>query len=199
MVRDDPKHLRNRLIKAGLALVERSGASGLSLRAVARRAGVSHMAPYSHFRNRMDLLSALATVGFTDFDARIEAAAAAGAPAPREQMKLTGLAYIKFYLERPKLLSLMFGGLIPPKEQSAELRAARGRAFAVIVGIVRAGEQQAVFKPANPAVASVAAWSIVHGYSQLALGKEMLAKLGVPDAELMKTAEAVIERLLDGL
>ena len=199
MVKADPRHLRFRLIKAGLALIERSGAAGLSLRAVARRAGVSHMAPYSHFRNRMDLLSALATAGFADFDARIDQAAAAGAPSPREQMRLTGLAYIRFSMERPRLLALMFGGLIPPKEQSVELRSARGRAFALIVNVVRAGQQQGMFKPADPAVAAVAAWSLVHGYSQLALGKEMLAKLGVREAGLLTTAQDVIRRLLDGL
>ena len=194
-----PSNLRARLVQAGLALVERSGASGISLREVARRSRVSHMAPYSHFSNKFELLSAIAAAGFEMFEKQLVLAAVEAGDSPREQMLQTGIAYVAFALEHPQLLGLMFGGRIPPRKHSQELRSARGRTFVFITDIVARGIASGHFKPVDPGIAAFAAWSIVHGYAQLALGQETQDKLGVSNDQLLANTAAVIRNLIEGL
>jgi AcrR family transcriptional regulator len=191
--------LRARLIHSGLHLLERSGTSGLSLREVARHSGVSHMAPYSHFRSKAELLSAIAASGFHDYRQHLIDAAARGGSSPREQFRQTGLAYVEYAFHHPQLLRLMFGGVIPVRQQTEELRDARGRAFIDVASLATAAMEHGEFRRGDPAIAAFAAWSMVHGFSQLALGREMHDKLGAGSDMLLKHAAAVIGRLFEGL
>jgi AcrR family transcriptional regulator len=191
--------LRGRLIAAGLSLVERSGAGALSLREVTRRSGVSHMAPYSHFRNKSELLCAVAIAGFQRFREHLAQAAMSGGTSPREQLRRIGVAYIGFAFEHPQLLGLMFGGLIPVREQARELQAARDCAFTDLTAVVAAAIECGEFKAGDARRAAFAAWSIVHGFSQLALCRELHDKLGVTDDAILDNAAVVIDRLIDGL
>src|SRR6202140_4330976 len=79
---DSPYHhgaLHEALLKAAERVLERDGLAGLTLRAVAREAGVSHAAPTHHFGDLTGLVSELAAIGFRQFNATMEAARAAGA------------------------------------------------------------------------------------------------------------------------
>src|SRR5438105_15936244 len=85
---DAPYHhgaLRDALLQAAERVLERNGLAGLTLRAVAREAGVSHAAPTHHFGDLTGLVSELAAIGFLQFNAAMTAAGAAGGPSALEK------------------------------------------------------------------------------------------------------------------
>src|SRR5271166_2897161 len=119
-------NLKQALIDAAVALVAEVGPRGFTLREAARRAGVSHNAPYRHFRDRDDLLATVATDGF---DRLTRAMAGAGPKAsPINRLRRSGIAYVDFALRWPQHFAVMFDA---PCDQSAypECAAAAQRCF----------------------------------------------------------------------
>lgn len=145
--------LRSALLGAASELIEEQGLGAMSLREVARRAGVSHNAPYRHFPDRDSLLAELAAEGFRQLG---EAMAA-------KQGRAMGEAYVRFALEHPSRFRLMFGGQLKLRQHGALADAARKTYEA----LVRAFRAQAGV--ADPEKAAAAAWSLVHGLAQLLL------------------------------
>ncbi|KAB0246060.1 TetR/AcrR family transcriptional regulator, partial [Escherichia coli] len=94
------------LVQAALELLEEGGATELSLRAAARRAGVSTAAPYRHFADRDALLSAVAAVGYRDLATQLEAANPS--PETPDDLADIAIAYVNFALQRPGLFRAMF-------------------------------------------------------------------------------------------
>src|SRR5579872_1580579 len=99
--------LRAAMVRAAMDSLEEGGESGLSLRAVARRAGVSPAAPYRHYADREALVSAVAALGYRELAERL--AAAHPSPSTAEQLTSVAVAYVQFALERPALFRMMFG------------------------------------------------------------------------------------------
>src|SRR3974390_2511765 len=93
-------NLREALLNAALRLISEVGPTAFTLREVARRAGVSHNAPYRHFRDRDELMAAVSTEGYGELT-RAMLDAAAQASGALERLKQAGLAYVKFALRRP--------------------------------------------------------------------------------------------------
>ena len=148
--------LRNALLEAARALLEEGPLAELSLRAVARRAGVSHAAPYRHFPNHEALLVELATEGFVELRSEIVGAASAKG-AESDRIAKIGAAYMRFVARRPALARLMFGPQLPNRERFPELGAA-----ADSVG----GEIGTALH--DPAL-GLAVWAAVHGLAMLIL------------------------------
>jgi AcrR family transcriptional regulator len=168
--------LRRALIDATAKIVAREGAAAVSLREVARAAGVSHNAPYRHFESLSHLLAAVAAEGFEAFRARLEAA---GRKAGTRRMAALGKAYVQFALENPRLYLLMFGPALDKAEHPALQKAAQA-AFDVLRGETakpgRAGHAEAI-----------GAWAFVHGLAHLIIDKQI--KLSDPAiAELFDRA-----------
>src|SRR5471030_2328963 len=101
--------LRNGLLEAARAILEEESLSALTLRAVARRAGVSHAAPYRHFPNHEALLVELSVEGFDELREALAEAAKAQGSEP-DKIANIGAAYMRFVAQRPALARLMFGG-----------------------------------------------------------------------------------------
>jgi AcrR family transcriptional regulator len=151
--------LRVALLLAAGKILEKEGVEALSLREVARRAGVSHNAPYRHFPEREGLLAALAAEGFAMLgQAQREAAAAGG-------MRAMGEAYVRFALAHPQRFRLMFGGRISI-ERHPQLREVATKTFEVLAGALSARVPEAQ----GARDSSIAAWALVHGLAQLLLG-----------------------------
>jgi AcrR family transcriptional regulator len=100
--------LRRRLVDVGVELVTAQGAQALSLREIARRAGVSHGAPRRYFPTHLELLSAIARRGFEDLAARGAAAIGDGTAGPREQIATLARTYLDFALTHRGMHELMF-------------------------------------------------------------------------------------------
>ena len=99
--------LRRALVDAARRLLEAEGPSALSLRAVAREAGVSPAAPYHHFKDKGELLDAVAHEGWVMLDQAL-ATAKANAPSIREAMSALGVAYVCFARDNPALYRVMY-------------------------------------------------------------------------------------------
>lgn len=97
--------LRERLVSAGVGLLEQVGAGQLGLRAIARETGVSHGAPRRYFPTHNALLAAVAARGYADLKAGLQAAQGNTA---HERVEHAGLAYLAFAVERPEMFTLMF-------------------------------------------------------------------------------------------
>ena len=172
--------LRNALMKAGKELLREVGPAGFSLRDVARRADVSHMAPYRHFENRSALLAALAVEGFLELRDEMHAAAAEFPEEPRRQLASSGVRYVKLALREPERLKLMFGGVLTPEDYTEEQRQMTRESFGGLIHIIQNGQAAGAFRDDDPMTLSLAAWSLVHGLAML-LGTGHLLSFQGPD------------------
>ena len=152
--------LRAALLRAALELLEEGGANALSLRAVARRAGVSPAAPYRHYADREALVSAVAAVGYRELAERL--AAAHPAPSTPEELARAATAYVQFALERPALFRIMFG---EPCDRDNDERVA---ATAAVSQYVRAIVER-TFPASDSEALGTAIWALVHGLAFLHL------------------------------
>src|ERR1700730_2079282 len=120
-------HLREVLLKAAIELIAEVGPAGFTLREVARRAGVSHNAPYRHFPDRGDLLAAILAQVFRELnEAMLEAVSHQRSSVGR--LKRAGLAYVEFALRRPEHFTVMFDAAVS-KHKTSDSRAAAEQAF----------------------------------------------------------------------
>ncbi|MCB9700923.1 MAG: TetR/AcrR family transcriptional regulator [Myxococcales bacterium] len=163
--------LRSTLIAAAIDLLGEHGVSGLSLRECARRAGVSHAAPYRHFADKRALLAAIARQGFEEL-AAVGAAAMEGVDDPRDRLDAYGIAYVRFAIEHPVVFRLMFTGewsdageADAGEADAGEDAAVDGGAFDLLVATASAAVGPGVDGP----LAAAAAWSLPHGLAMLLL------------------------------
>src|ERR1700709_1883173 len=115
--------LRNGLLEAARCILEEQSLSALTLRAVARRAGVSHAAPYRHFPNHEALLVELGVEGFQELRQYIVEAAKITGP-ESDRIANIGAAYMRFVAKRPAVARLMFGSQLPNRDKLPALAAA---------------------------------------------------------------------------
>ncbi|MFG3531233.1 TetR/AcrR family transcriptional regulator [Streptomyces sp. NPDC047917] len=152
--------LRAACLRAARELLEEDGSAGLSLRAVARRAGVSATAPYRHFADRDALVSAVAAQGYRELAEHL--AAAHPSPATPEELAAVAVAYVRFALERPALFRVMFA---EPCDPDSEERVGATTAISEYVRSIVRG----TFPGADPDALSTTVWAIVHGLAFLHL------------------------------
>ena len=152
--------LRAALVRAALELLEESGASELSLRGVARRAGVAPSAPYRHYPDRDALLSAVAAVGYRELTEKL--ATAHPSPSTPDDLAAVAVAYVEFALQRPALFRVMFGG---PCDRDSSERAAATAAVSAYVGAI----VERAFPQGDKEALSTAIWALVHGLAFLHL------------------------------
>ncbi|CRZ18914.1 TetR family transcriptional regulator [Mycolicibacterium neworleansense] len=170
------------ILAQAAALVAERGADGISLRELARAAGVSHAAPAHHFTDRRGLFTALATEGF-----RLLAAALTDA---RPQFIDAAKAYVRFALDHPGHYEVMFDKSLYD-DTDAELVVAASAAGAELNrGVGTLADPKAA---ADPASAALAAWSLVHGFSMLWLN-DAIDTAGDPIAKV----ESLAAILFDG-
>ena len=159
--------LRRALLDAAVLELNEVGPDELSLRGVARRAGVSHAAPYHHFADKSVLLAHLAAVGFTRFREHLVSAAAEGGDAPRLRLARMGLGYLRFARAEHALFALM--GSSPSQTHAEVWAAAADASFAVLVDEVARVRADAG-RTGRPEPDAYLHWSVVHGLAHLEQG-----------------------------
>jgi AcrR family transcriptional regulator len=161
--------LHDALLKAAEVVLERDGLAGLTLRAVAREAGVSHAAPTHHFGDLTGLVSELAAIGFRRFNAAMAAAGAIDAP-PLMKAMARAKAYVAYAQARPGMYGLMFRTERLDMTRPS-LHEAAGASFAGLASAVGVGLQQMSDEALSleHAAAIARAWSLVHGFTTLLL------------------------------
>jgi AcrR family transcriptional regulator len=152
--------LRAACLRAAMDLLEQDGAVGLSVRAVARRAGVSPGAPYRHYADRDALVSAVAAEGYRELSAYLSAAHPS--PSTPDDLAAVAVAYVQFALEHPALFRTMFSD---PCDADSSERVSATTAIAEYVGAL----VRRAFPSADPDALSIALWAVVHGLAFLYL------------------------------
>jgi AcrR family transcriptional regulator len=193
--------LRRALIDTALALVAEEQDWTFSLRELARRAGVSHNAPYNHFSEKKELLGAVAAVGFERLrDGML--AAIAGIEEPEAALIICARTYVRLGLENPALYRLMFGPALADIEYADRptvARSAGAEARAVLEQIILRGARSGDFAIApdnskNLALAALSVWSATHGLTMLII--DHLTQPNLPTEDM---TEEVLQTVTNGL
>jgi AcrR family transcriptional regulator len=173
--------LRRALVDAAAALAAEKGIAGLSLREAARSAGVSHAAPYHHFKDKAALLAAVAEEGFLRLDAFQRNALESAARRPASRLRALGKAYIDFAIKNPHYFRVMFRKDLVEPAAYPSLQEVSGRTFDRLFAAV--GDCLGSLSKAEAMPLSITAWSLVHGLASLWLdgplsNQEFREKLG---------------------
>jgi AcrR family transcriptional regulator len=185
--------LKQALVDAAIALIAEVGTNGFTLREVARRAGVSHNAPYRHYRDRDELLAVVAMQGFERLKAAMRRSAARGSSA-LERLRFCGRGYVDFALRWPQHFFVMFD-LPSSREKYPEYAAAGQEAFDTLLTFIVACQEDGALPREEPELLALTAWSLVHGIAKLAISQHLPFRR----AEAHDFADKAAKILLSGM
>jgi AcrR family transcriptional regulator len=180
-------NLRSVMMEAAAEAIRESGCASLSLRELARRAGVSHAAPAHHFGDKAGLLTAIAAEGFN-----LLADTLTNALEQTGSLLEMGVAYVHFATTHPAHFEVMFRTDVYHPDDGDVIVARERATRALSVGVATRLSDGSTGREAR--LAGLAAWSIVHGFATLWLGQALPADIG---SEPEDAARAVIRRLFD--
>jgi AcrR family transcriptional regulator len=187
--------LREGLLRAAEAILDRDGIGALSLRAVAREAGVTHAAPRHHFGDMTGLLTALAASGYVRLrEGSLAEAVAVGAD-PVSRLIASGRGYLGFARQHPGLLQLMLRSERLDWSQPA-LSDAAAAAFALLTASGAPNDGHGKASPFEGLVLAIERLALVHGLATLLVDgrvEAMARKAGQPDVEAI--VDAVLSRI----
>ena len=141
-------NLRAALLAEAERTLREQGVDQLSLRDLARQAGVSHAAPRRHFADRRALLDALAEAGYLRLGDEVRGAIDAAGDDYETQLRAAATAYVRFATKDAALLELMYA--VKRDQHSAALDDAFGRLFATFDGLIRRGQQRGQLRTGDP-------------------------------------------------
>jgi AcrR family transcriptional regulator len=192
--------LHRAIVNAALEVLRETQSTEFSLRELARRAGVTHNAPYKHFADKRELLAAVSAVGF-DLLAKRLSRAMQGQTSPQARLFAIARDYVRHGVENPALYRLMFGGYLtgPDDHRPAiEIAAAEKTKALLADAIVQGALGRPLSKtPRNErkvAAAILIFWSLMHGLTLL-----LVDRLVGPDGKTEELSESVLQGMLDGL
>jgi AcrR family transcriptional regulator len=191
------------LIDVALELVEVSGTRGLSWREIARRAHVSHNAPYRHFANKEELLAAVAEQGFRSLTERMTAEMERAPDDVSRRLEATAVAYVEFAAENSAHFRVMFGRDVPDFSKHAGLREAQE----VTVGLFRACVAEVLEEAGRIGVEvdvdhlGLMAWSLVHGLASLTVDGRVgdVGDVGVDPGEQVRSMTRLVKQFVDAI
>lgn len=194
--KDRPYHhgdLRRALIDTALDMLATDQNWAFTLREVARRTGVSHAAPYKHFRDREMLLRELARIGFVRLGESMTEAMPPDMPSTRAQFMAAARACIGFACQNPGLYRLMFSS-DADKTIDPQLHDAAMATFGILLGLLERGQRDGSFRPVAVSALAAASWAQVHGLAMLAISHQLLEEKVGP-----APVPAALDVLLDGM
>jgi AcrR family transcriptional regulator len=177
--------LRAAILAEAARLIADRGADGVSLRELARTAGVSHAAPAHHFIDRRGLFTALAAEGFWLLADALKAA--------RGKFVDAALAYVQFAIDRPGHYAVMFDRSLVESSDGDLVAAQAAAGYELSRGVSTLVDPHAA---SDPAGAELAAWSLVHGFAMLWLNHAVPPEVAGQDP--MTTTERIARLLFDG-
>jgi AcrR family transcriptional regulator len=181
-------NLREALLQGAVRVIAELGPAAFTLREVARRAGVSHNAPYRHFRDKDALLAAVAAQGFRELTRAMRDAGERQSNA-LDKLKQSGLAYVAFALRRPEHFTVMFDAPVSAGKDPEYLQAPK-EAFHTLVTHIEDCQNEGLLAPGNTLERTLYAWSLVHGIAKLAIAGRFPFRT---NADLLKFAKFAID------
>jgi AcrR family transcriptional regulator len=161
--------LKNALIKAGTEVLAQNGVGGLSLRKVAKKAGVSHTAPYAHFADKQALIAAISTEGFRQLYEQVVSLTERYANDPAQQLLETAWTYVQFAMSDPDQFKIMFSSVLEKEKEYPDFVEMSQRTFQQVVAIVVRCQEAGVLREGVGELTAVITWSAVHGLIALLL------------------------------
>lgn len=186
-------HLRDALLQAAVEILRSGGVEALSLRALAKATGVTQAAPYSHFRDKNDLLAAIAETGFQRLALQM-AEDATGAPSAQARIERLITSYIRFAAENKPLFRLMFGRELANLKKFPTLAMTAGKSYALISAALSTRQS----KEDDVRFLTVAIWSLCHGLTTLIIDEKLkLEQFGAvaPEDFVKKTVSLFSQQL----
>lgn len=191
-------NLKNALIKAGVEILAKDGVGGLSLRKVAKRAGVSHSAPYAHFKDRQSLIAAISTEGFRQLYDELNAAVLTQTNDPKEQLIEAAWTYVQFAMNNTDTFKIMFSGVLEKEKDYPSFVEISGKTFERVVDIVGVCQNAGILRPGPSELVAVSVWGQVHGIISLVLegqiSRRVLDRFTLRDILLFAISQMSYER-----
>lgn len=186
---------REVLLRAAVDIAEADGAGAIGLREAARRAGVTHGAPYRHFENQQALVAAVAEQGFRELMAEVQAAQAAAGTDVLARFHALGVAYLRFALAHPGQFRVMFGA-----EAAVEpgVRSAEAAVFALAVNEIASAQRQGLIAAGDPQELALLAWSTSHGLAVLMIDG-LVQWVGLDASAPERLAKRITALMFNGL
>ncbi|MBX3014446.1 MAG: TetR/AcrR family transcriptional regulator [Caldilineaceae bacterium] len=197
---------------AGLEIVEEEGVDQFNLRAVARRVGVTHAAPYRHFADKDALLAAIAEHGFVllgeEVSARLAVTLAPNAPLAGPALSVVATnqiiqmsrAYIHFAQLHPALFRLMFSRMVGQRTTYPSLYIAAKQSFRDLLAIIEVGQRSGELVQGASDELATALWGIMHGLAVLLIENQIPTATQLeqyPSTE--EYTEVLLKRMLGGI
>jgi AcrR family transcriptional regulator len=160
--RDKKESLRSAFVQEGMRQLKQVGVNDLSLREIAKQVGVSHMAPYKHFKNKAELLSAIAAGGYHALIEKVD-----GISSDLEtfqQLQGLGAAFVSVAYETPDLCNLMFGGELHQTGSGNELKQAVVDLLRSMRGILETGIDRGEMREFEINRMLQALWAMMTGF-----------------------------------
>ena len=189
--------LRNALIQTAIALLPQHGVAGLSMRAVAKAAGVSHAAPYRHFRDKTDLLESVAISGYYRLAKACQNAERRNPDRPQQQLFEAGMGYLSLVVEQPEIAHLMFSGMLSQENCGEAISQAGAIAVRSLAQIIENGKRLGTYADRDTEDLTLTAHACVHGIAMMILGG--LIKPPKTKRQFQALGERVSNTLLLGL
>lgn len=183
-------NLKAALLKAAFQVIAKIGVDGFTLREVARKAGVSHNAPYRHFKSKEDLIAALAAESLRQLTGAVRDAVDQE-PSPHGRLRASARAYLHWALKNPSRFQLTFRGVFD-REAYPDYVDAYHASLALLSGLIEVHKPESV----DADLASELVWSSVHGIAELGLAKRLR---NGDKQELEQLADAAVETLAAGM
>ncbi|HEX2907335.1 MAG TPA: TetR/AcrR family transcriptional regulator [Phototrophicaceae bacterium] len=179
--------LKNALIRAGIEILSQDGMQALSLRQVAKQAGVSHTAPYAHFADKQALIAAIAAAGYQKLYQQLVAAQENQNDALARLVALAQ-AYVQFALDEPDHFKITFSGIVETEQNYPEYVEQSKQCFALVVDGVVACQANGTLAAGDTQLMAVSIWASIHGFAQLLLGNQLPGALltQYPVTELLR-------------
>jgi len=190
-------NLRQALIDGALIILGKEGQGAITLREVARRAGVTHAAPYRHFDGKEALLAAVAEEGFHQLRHDMEQVAPGDGDA-LDRLQRFGEAYVRFALRNPAHYRLMYGPEFAHRAAHASLQEASKKAFVLLLDAVRECQQARLVRDGDPVHVGLSMWSTVHGLSLLIMDRQM-EDAGVSKSQSEGVIRVAMQTVREGL
>ena len=153
----------------GIDILSKEGLAGLSLRKVAKKAGVSHAAPYAHFADKQALIAAISTEGYRRLYEKLSSTIELHKGNPHQRLVEVGWTYIQFAIKDPEHFKTMFSGIIEQEKDYPEFREIAQKNFGLLVTLVKGCQETGLLAQGPADMVAVSLWSLVHGFILLLL------------------------------
>ncbi len=191
--------LRNALIEATLTLIAEKGVNAFTIREIAKRAGVSHAAPYRHFKDKEAILFAVAKEGFDMMVAETKKRSEKYPDDPFARYSISGISYIDFAISHPSHYRVMFSSGENISTFPDELKISSTESFKLLIDTIRECQEKNIIKEGDTYEFALASWAIVHGYAKLYIDGFIDDKEDIFPNKKEKLKYIVAEMLYSGL